>query len=50
MSGKGMDSCKGTFDFLFQKQILPNKKIFFEIFRNVFQWDTFLLPGNACTF
>lgn len=50
MSGKKMGSCKGTFDFLFEKQILPNKRVFLEIFKNVFQWDTFSFPGDSMHF
>lgn len=48
MSGKKMGSGKVTFDFLFEKRIHPNKRIFLEILRNVFQWNTFLLPGDSC--
>lgn len=48
MSGKKMGSGKVTIDFLFEKRIHSNKRIFWEIFRNVFQWDTFLIPGDSC--
>lgn len=45
-----MSSCKGPFDFLFEKQILPDKRVFFEMFRNVFQQHAFFLPGDSVCF
>lgn len=45
-----MISCEGIFDFLFEKQFLPNKRVFFEIFKNVFPWDTFFLLGDSMCF
>lgn len=47
MLRKKMGYGKVTFDFLFEKRIHSNTRIFLEIFRNVFQWDAFLLPGDS---